>query len=279
MPIEFRCSGCDKLLRVPDANAGKQARCPECGRISQISAVHSPAARSSSIADTTAQISSDDPGFDAPSQPTSTAENPYAPPASVDPVMRPMSPSYTGFLLASRWKRFAGSILDGLVYIGGMVPGFVAIVLLGDGADEAAMLVAVLAMFGGLAVVAIYNWVLITRTGQSIAKRMLRMRIVTTDGELPGFVKGVQVRLWFTALINQFCGLFSLADALFIFGEPRRCIHDYMASTIVVEVTLEPHLVKDDLKASSGPEECPWCEEQVLLSSDGFCPVCNRPLA
>jgi DNA-directed RNA polymerase subunit RPC12/RpoP len=31
MPIEFRCTHCTKLLRVPDGTAGKQATCPACG--------------------------------------------------------------------------------------------------------------------------------------------------------------------------------------------------------------------------------------------------------
>src|SRR5262245_19772262 len=30
MPIEFRCSQCSQLLRVPDDSAGKNARCPKC---------------------------------------------------------------------------------------------------------------------------------------------------------------------------------------------------------------------------------------------------------
>jgi hypothetical protein len=30
MPIEFRCSQCDQLLRVPETAAGKHARCPRC---------------------------------------------------------------------------------------------------------------------------------------------------------------------------------------------------------------------------------------------------------
>ena len=30
MPIEFRCSQCNQLLRVPEASAGKNARCPKC---------------------------------------------------------------------------------------------------------------------------------------------------------------------------------------------------------------------------------------------------------
>ncbi len=33
MPIETRCQGCDKLLRVADEHAGKHARCPGCGHI------------------------------------------------------------------------------------------------------------------------------------------------------------------------------------------------------------------------------------------------------
>src|SRR4051794_31565782 len=30
MAIEFRCSQCSQLLRVPDNSAGKNARCPKC---------------------------------------------------------------------------------------------------------------------------------------------------------------------------------------------------------------------------------------------------------
>lgn len=33
MPIESRCEGCGKLLRVADEHAGKLARCPECGHV------------------------------------------------------------------------------------------------------------------------------------------------------------------------------------------------------------------------------------------------------
>ena len=31
MPIEFRCTQCNKLLRTADASAGKKAKCPDCG--------------------------------------------------------------------------------------------------------------------------------------------------------------------------------------------------------------------------------------------------------
>lgn len=38
MPIEFRCTKCGKLLRVPDDAAGRKAQCPNCETILQISA-------------------------------------------------------------------------------------------------------------------------------------------------------------------------------------------------------------------------------------------------
>ena len=39
MPIEFRCTQCNKLLRTPDDTAGRQAKCPECGALMTVPAV------------------------------------------------------------------------------------------------------------------------------------------------------------------------------------------------------------------------------------------------
>jgi hypothetical protein len=36
MSIEFRCGGCRRLLRTGDDTAGRQAQCPECGRIGRV---------------------------------------------------------------------------------------------------------------------------------------------------------------------------------------------------------------------------------------------------
>ncbi len=36
MPIEFRCSKCDRLLRTPDGTAGKSAKCPQCGTVTRV---------------------------------------------------------------------------------------------------------------------------------------------------------------------------------------------------------------------------------------------------
>ena len=36
MPIEMQCAGCGQRIRVGDEHAGKKARCPACGTISQV---------------------------------------------------------------------------------------------------------------------------------------------------------------------------------------------------------------------------------------------------
>jgi len=36
MTIEFRCSQCNQLLRVPETSAGKNARCPKCSALMQV---------------------------------------------------------------------------------------------------------------------------------------------------------------------------------------------------------------------------------------------------
>jgi uncharacterized RDD family membrane protein YckC len=84
--------------------------------------------------------------------------------------------------------------------------------------------------------VAVVNWIMVVQSGQSIAKKMFGMRIVRLDGSLPGFVNGVVLRSWVPGFISLFFGgLFATADALAIFGKERRCIHDHIAGTRVID--------------------------------------------
>ncbi len=43
MPIEFHCTQCSQLLRVPDDSAGKSARCPKCQNLMMVPAASSAA--------------------------------------------------------------------------------------------------------------------------------------------------------------------------------------------------------------------------------------------
>jgi phage FluMu protein Com len=62
MPIEFRCSNCNRLLRTADDTAGKQAKCPECATIVRVPE-------------------------------SGTAATPFTPPAATPPDQPPVQPA------------------------------------------------------------------------------------------------------------------------------------------------------------------------------------------
>ncbi|MEJ2647427.1 MAG: RDD family protein, partial [Sedimentisphaerales bacterium] len=73
--------------------------------------------------------------------------------------------------------------------------------------------------------------------GQTIGKALLSTKIVDLKGNIPNFGKIILLRYFLFGLLAQIPfigGLFNLADALFIFGPERRCMHDYFAGTVVI---------------------------------------------
>jgi uncharacterized RDD family membrane protein YckC len=92
--------------------------------------------------------------------------------------------------------------------------------------------------FLGALGVAIYQWILITRTGQSLGKKWTGIRIERIDGGRVTFGSGVVLRNWVPKVMGAvpYLGmLFHLIDCLFIFREDRRCLHDHIAGTRVVQ--------------------------------------------
>lgn len=138
--------------------------------------------------------------------------------------------------LASRNARAVGVSLDGLVYLAAALPAVIGVFL--EGEDS-------MLLFGGLGGLAVFGMVvyqtyLVATTGQSIGKRLVNTRILRSDGSPAGFVHGVLVRSWLMSIITSIPmigGLIGLADALLIFSEDRRCLHDRIADTIVVEAS------------------------------------------
>ncbi len=81
-----------------------------------------------------------------------------------------------------------------------------------------------------------YQLYILTMSGQTIGKRMMKIKIIKSDtGENPGFVIAVLLRSLVPSLINSVVGIFSIVDYCFIFREDRRCIHDLLASTDVID--------------------------------------------
>jgi uncharacterized RDD family membrane protein YckC len=86
---------------------------------------------------------------------------------------------------------------------------------------------------------------LIATTGQSIGKRWFKIKIVKLDGSQVNFVTGVLVRQWLITLLQYIPGIgsvTSLIDVLFIFRADRRCIHDFLAGTKVIQLKGAPRI-------------------------------------
>ncbi|MEJ1963968.1 MAG: RDD family protein [Gammaproteobacteria bacterium] len=169
------------------------------------------------------------------------APNAYAPPkaavADVD--------SRGGLSLAGRGTRLGAAILDSLivmavVYTPMIVTGSMSAAI--QAAESSGNLFKFYGVFlsgGGLIGIVLWlGWVVITfrlvaKNGQTIAKKLLNIKVVRSDGS-----RATVARIfWLRNVVNgllSFLPLYVLIDMLFIFGERKQCLHDKIADTIVV---------------------------------------------
>lgn len=142
---------------------------------------------------------------------------------------------------ASRGARLAAVLLDGFIVA---VPVMLVAILLpmfaaGSGGKTSAIVAGVVGLVFGLGFIAFvaFQLVLIYRHGQTLGKKLVGIRIVRTDGSRAGLRRIFLLRALVPGIIGAIPligPLFSLVDPLFIFGEERRCVHDLIADTIVV---------------------------------------------
>jgi len=156
--------------------------------------------------------------------------NPYAPPqANVSDV--PSEPVELD--LAGRGVRLGAWLLDyvitnAFVY----VPMFAGMAITGFNAQEPSPLAMVFPLIGWIAW-AIVTAMLVAKNGQSIAKKLLNIKVVRTDGGKASLGRIFWLRNFVPALL-VITIIFPLIDVLFIFGEEKQCLHDKIADTIVV---------------------------------------------
>lgn len=172
-----------------------------------------------------------------PAPAPSPQANPYAAPSANVAVVAAQGE----FEKSSRLARLGAVLLDSAIVA---VPAVVLALLLpamapaGEGGAQAIIAV-VMSLFGlGLLGFVVFQLVLLHRYGQTLGKRIVGIRIVRSDGSraglrriflLRGFVPGL---IGAIPLIGPF---FSLANVLAIFGSEKRCVHDLIADTIVVD--------------------------------------------
>jgi uncharacterized RDD family membrane protein YckC len=159
--------------------------------------------------------------------------NPYAAPtAPVSSTLPPPLPDEARLPLAGRGDRLLAKIVDRALYFACLMPALVVAILQARNALGLAVALGVCA----IAILFIYNLMLLGDHGQTVGKRWLRIRIVRSNGSDADLGRLFGLRMAVPWVIGFFLGpLFVLPDMLFIFGEERRCLHDMMADTIVVD--------------------------------------------
>lgn len=142
--------------------------------------------------------------------------------------------------LASRWARLGASIIDSIILMIILVP-----VMYFTGGFDGMMTGAqpsFVYMFGigilNFVVFFVINYRYLIASGQTIGKKVLEIKIVDLNGNVPAFQPTLLIRYAIFVFPGQipFVGqLFSLINVLFIFTAEKRCIHDLVAKTKVVK--------------------------------------------
>jgi uncharacterized RDD family membrane protein YckC len=92
----------------------------------------------------------------------------------------------------------------------------------------------------------LFQWYLVSTTGQSIGKRWLGLAIVRLDGTPVDLMSGAILRslvpfllyraIMMAGLPVRLVQILTLVDSLFIFSGSRRTLHDRFARTMVIEL-------------------------------------------
>jgi len=163
---------------------------------------------------------------------TDSSDTRFAPPeAHVEDV----APS-DGVELGSRGARFGAALIDGLI-LGAIgwgltrVPGFA---FMGEPAPVRFMA----PLVGYVCFLVVQGWLLV-KSGQTIGKRLVGLRIVREDGSPADAWRLLGLRYGSGMLVNVIMwvgAIYGLVDALLIFRESRKCLHDNIADTKVIKV-------------------------------------------
>jgi uncharacterized RDD family membrane protein YckC len=189
---------------------------------------------------------------------SSPGMNPYLPPsAALEPEVLTEAADAP---LANLWQRYGGALVDAIANFG--VPQIILYVGVTRGEAISVWAGGIVERYlrqgpwgyaaGAVALaVVVVQWFLIASRGQSLGKMLARTRIVRRNGAPLGFLHGVVLRNWFLsvpflvmpllkfsgdAVLSKLLGGIALVDVLLIFGASRRCLHDQIAGTKVIQV-------------------------------------------
>lgn len=147
--------------------------------------------------------------------------------------------------LASRWARLGAAVIDGIIAMLAILPimsmaGLWEQAMNGEPLSLQAMLWGALY---GFAVFLLVHGYFLKRDGQTLGKKLLGIKITTLTGAVPDFWPMVAKRylvVWVITYLPFVGNLIGMVDALFIFRNDKRCLHDHLAGTVVRNVNASP---------------------------------------
>jgi len=158
--------------------------------------------------------------------------------------------------IAGRYKRFVAALIDGVI---GMAVSFPVFNHFGvweafkKQQEISSTLSNGLALFS-VAMFFVLHGFLLYRYGQTIGKRIMNLAIVTLDGRKPAFVPLILNRYlpqWVVGFLPGGLGpLLAFGDILYIFfNNQNRCVHDLIAKTKVIDLTIKVEVAPDSIIA------------------------------
>lgn len=227
LPLAFRCNKCWQLTSAGSDQVGKSVPCLQCSTPQvvpeatpdSIKAGEEFAANAETSATTQLDLCEE-----------LTAEQIYEIARNNVRQQAIESGSLTA-LACSRWKRFLGAMIDTAAYLASLFLGLIVLAVLGpDGGVSVVVAAMTVPLMLGLC-----QLYMTAVDGRTIGKYCVKSKIVRLDGTPPGFFQGIILRI----VVIGFLGaipFFGLFNACWIFqNDSKRCIHDYIAGTFVID--------------------------------------------
>ena len=153
---------------------------------------------------------------------------------------------------ATRNQRLSAAMIDGFLGIIVSIPLFNYYglwELMRTGGEVSTNISIKLTLYGLLMFFALHG-VLLYRYGQTVGKRLVGIAIVTLDGQRPAFGHLILNRYlpqWVAGFVPMIGPVLGVVDALFVFRDDKRCVHDLIAGTKVIDLKIKPQIDPNSL--------------------------------
>ena len=211
-----------------------------------------------------------------------TDQNIYSPPTADLEIIEPRD-----LVIASRWSRLSAAIIDSILLMLLFFPPLFFVY----GEDFFSQLAVSKSTYSNqllfslftLSIYLLVNGYFLAASGQTVGKKMTGIKIVdSTSMQILPFWKvfGIRYLPFFVAsqvpVIGQFVGII---DCLFIFRSDRRCLHDMIADTKVINTKPKKQINSDQIssKVAGKRDICDRCGTPVDINfGDAYKTLCKN---